>query len=248
MSHTTTIVSAYMANVISKDYLNKKDVYQKYTEHFIPLLKSKVNKIIFIDDNIIDDYKSYENKYTKIIPFKKETNYLYDYLHKITEFKVDNNNPEKDTIEYMLTMCHKTEWVNKAITLDESKSDQYIWIDFGVKHMCKCSDEEFIQIIERLAEKQYNKVRISTIWDLNVKYDIDIYRNITWYFAGSIFGGKRPFLIEFARIMKQMCLEIIETQKTLMWEVNVWYLLYKKNPFIFDAYKCDHNTSIIENY
>jgi len=91
-------------------------------------------------------------------------------------------------------------------------------------------------------------VRISTIWDLNAQYNVDIYKNITWYFAGSIFGGKRPFLIEFARTMKNICLDIIETKNTLMWEVNVWYLLYKKNPFLFDIYKCDHNKSIVENY
>jgi hypothetical protein len=245
---TTTIVSAYMANVIKKEFMNKKETYKKYTEHFIPLLQAKVNKIIFIDDTIISEYQSYENEYTKIIPFKKESNYLYNYADKITDYQVNNNNPEKDTIEYMFTMCHKTEWVNKAIDLDESKSDQYIWMDFGIKHMCKCNNEEFIKIIENLAEKKYNKVRISTIWDLNTQHNVDIYRNITWYFAGSIFGGKRPFLIEFARTMKNICLDIIETKNTLMWEVNVWYLLYKKNPFLFDVYKCDHNKSIVENY
>jgi hypothetical protein len=246
-----TLVSAFMANITTPQCLETNENNRKYTEYFIPLLQANVDKIIFIDETVVDRYKSYENENTKIIPFCKETNYLYEHMNKITNFNLNNNNPDKDTIQYMFTMCHKTEWVKKAIEMTpfvEGINRQYIWVDFGVKHMCKCSNEEFIKKIERLGTTHYSKVRIATIWDLNVERQNDIYKDMSWYFGGSVFGGNTSFLIEFARIMKQVCLEIINTKQTIMWEVNIWYLVYKRMRFIFMPYTCDHNSSILDNY
>ena len=48
--------------------------------------------------------------------------------------------------------------------------------------------------------------------------------------------------------MKQKCVEIMTTKKTIMWEVNVWYLLHLEGSVTFDVYKCDHNDSLVENY
>ena len=38
------------------------------------------------------------------------------------------------------------------------------------------------------------------------------------------------------------------TKNTIMWEVNVWYLIYNENKLLFDIYDCDHTDSIIDNY
>jgi hypothetical protein len=247
----TTIVSAFMANITTPQCLETNENNKKYTEYFIPLLQANVDKIIFIDDSVVDKYKMYENKNTRIVPFRKESNYLYEHMNKITNFNLNNNNPDKDTIQYMFTMCHKTEWVKMAIEMYphmEAEKRQYIWVDFGVKHMCKCTNEEFTTKIERLGNTDNQKVRIASIWDLNVEKSNNIYKDMSWYFGGSVFGGSKNFLIEFARLMKQICLEIIETRQTIMWEVNIWYLVYKRFRFLFMPYTCDHNASILDNY
>ena len=245
-----TIVSAFMANITTSEHLEINN--KKYTEYFIPLLKANINKIIFIDSSIIDEYKFYENHNTKIISFVKESNYLYEHIDNIVNFKLNNNNPQKDTIQYMLTMCHKTEWVKQAIELTNLEkiddSSQFIWIDFGIKHMCSCSNEDFIQKIERLVKCDYDKVRIASIWNLDNEYQNNVYKDICWYFGGSIFGGDKLSLLEFAKEMKNTFLDIISTCQTIMWEVNIWYIVYKNNKHLFFPYKCDHNISIIDNY
>ena len=48
--------------------------------------------------------------------------------------------------------------------------------------------------------------------------------------------------------MKEKCIKIINEKKTLMWEVNIWYLIYKENNNLFDCYNCDHNESVVSNY
>ena len=42
--------------------------------------------------------------------------------------------------------------------------------------------------------------------------------------------------------------KIIQEKKHIMWEVNIWYLIYREFPEIFDFYLCDHNISILKNY
>ena len=76
----------------------------------------------------------------------------------------------------------------------------------------------------------------------------DIYKDITWYFAGGVFGGDSKALIKFADLTKQQCIKTIENYKTLMWEVNVWFQVYLDNPDLFSLYNCDHNHTLIGNY
>ena len=242
------LVSAFMSDITTDKWLKTNDNYKKYTEYCIPLLQANINKIIFIDEKIIDNYKCYENNNTKIVPFVKESNYLYEYIHILNQFKPNSDNLEKDTIEYMFTQCYKTEWVKLAIEMTKDDTNQFIWVDFGIKHIFKCSNEEFIQKIERLKNCKYDAVRIASIWDINIEYQINIYSNICWYFGGGVFGGSRTFLLEFAKLMRLFCLEIINTKQTITWEVNIWYLIYKKNKHLFIHYNCDHNNSMIDNY
>jgi hypothetical protein len=89
----------------------------------------------------------------------------------------------------MFTMAHKNEWVEEGIKYNFFNTDNFVWIDFGIRYLFNCSDSEFIEKIESIQNKTYDKVRIGSIWDLNITYGGDVYTNIFWYFAGSIFGG-----------------------------------------------------------
>ena len=247
-NNDVTIVSAFMANITAAKYLETNENNRKYDEHFIPLLRANVNKVIFIDTTVIDKYKSYENHNTKIVPFVKESGYLYGHIDKLTDFYLNTNNPEKDTVEFMFTMCNKTEWVREATTLNYFNTNRFMWIDFGIRHIFRCTDEEFIEKIEGLNSKTHDGVRIGTIWNLNSKYIFDIYRTISWYFAGGVFGGNAATLLKFADLMKEKCIDIVTNKNSIMWEVNIWYLIWCENPELFDIYGCDHDNRIIDNY
>jgi hypothetical protein len=210
------------------------------------------------------EYIVYENKI--FVFFNKEDIYLYNYKINITEFNVESNNPSKDTIDYMFIQCHKCEWVKMAIFLMKQKKENleninFLWIDYGIYHMIN-NEEVFKKELKELENRNTLKlyenksVRIGSCWDLSWDYDyvannnvkIDIYNNVTWYFAGSIFGGNESILIEFADKMKNKSIQIIKEKKSLMWEVNVWYLIYLENRQMFDTYFCGHDISIIANY
>jgi hypothetical protein len=166
----------------------------------------------------------------------------------MTNFNLLTDNPLKDTSDYIFLQNFKTECIRKAVSLNTFYTDNFMWIDFGINHIFNCSLDEFQNKILRLNNLNYDKVRIGSIIDLNILLDKDIYRGICWYFAGGVFGGNKDALIKFADLAKEKCLQIINEKRTLMWEVNVWYLIYMENRELFSLYKCDHNNTIIDNY
>ena len=242
--YTTTIVSAFISNIN-----NHKDI-EKYIEHGMHLLELDIPKIIYVDDmtyTILNNI-TYPKNITKLIRCNKEDIYLYNYINDISQFNINTNNCNKDTLEYMCIMCNKTEWMKTSIQSNIFNTEQFIWIDFGINHVIKCSDDEFIQKIIHMCSKTYNNVRIGSIWDINYNRDMNIYKDILWYFAGGIFGGDSKSLIKFANLVKEKCIRIITEHNTLFWEVNVWWIIYKENVELFSLYKCDHNESILSNY
>jgi len=242
-----TIVSAFMTkiNKNSKSF----DNYIEYGKKLLNL--KKISKIIFIERHIYEEYfinEIYIN--VKFIFFEKKDNYLYEHYDKISNFSLNTNNNEKDTIDYMFVQCHKTEWLKKAIELNPFNSIDFIWVDFGIYHICK-DIIMFKKYIYELSNKKYKYIRNSSCWDIKNEFiyqDLDIYKTIHWYFAGGVLGGNSHFLTLFANLMKEKCIQIINDQKHIMWEVNIWYLICKEYPEIFMPYICGHDISIIKNY
>ena len=278
MTNNLIYVSAFISNVNINRKLDDYLTYGKKLINLNNPSVIFIEKHIFIEkfqeyltDNVLlfkYDNKNYEYIiYNNIIFvfYSKSDIYLYDYYNEITNYNIITDNPNKDTIEYMFIQCHKTEWVKKAIYLYKyhfnietltflKKTYEFVWIDFGIYHMIKNDiifTNEINNMINRtkLGKSNLNSgIRIASCWNLNYKYNIDLYKNISWYFAGSIFGGKADKLIEFANLMRNKCIEIIKDKKSIMWEVNVWYLIYKDNLSLFDSYICNHDVSIINKY
>jgi len=269
----TTIVSGFASsnNCFSKNIEN-------YCKWGIKLLKINVPKIIFAEENMYEKIKSYENEYTHIILYDKKESYLNSYIinseHHLSNF---NKLSSKDTLEYMFIMCNKTEWMKKAIEINYFNTNQFMWIDFGIRKVCNGDkknnnddddddyDEPFNQTIMNTQNKAYSNVRIGSIWNPYIDYNFDkeniyvnniycnniswnVYKKIFWFFAGGVFGGNKDVLLQFSDKMKEMCIKIITEKQTLMWEVNIWYIIFLENKELFDCYQCNHSISIIQNY
>jgi hypothetical protein len=242
----TTLVSGFLTNVNQKVDCN----IDNFVNLGILFLKAKIPKIIFVDEVMYEKIKSHENEYSKIILINKTDYELYQYMNHdvLTNFSLNTDNPAKDTIEFMFTMCNKTEWIRQAIDLNFFNTEQFVWVDFGIRHVFRCDDETYISILESFHDKKYDNIRIGTIWDLQSMYNYNICRDITWYFAGGVFGGNKEQLLRFANLVKEKCLLVISYEKTIMWEVNIWYLIYLENNDLFQTYHCGHDDTIILNY
>jgi hypothetical protein len=252
MENNVTLVSAFIANANQRQD-RKTDDYIAYGKK---LMAIPINKIIFFDESAIE-YLPNEcfNENTIIIPIKKYNNYLYQHKDKITSFQLNTTCSEKDTMDYMITICNKTEHIRNAILINPFQSTQFIWVDFGINHVFKDrTNEEFVNAILELKEKSFENIRIASIWNPILyessckNFRTNIYKEVLWFFAGGVFGGKSTALIKFADLMKEQCVKVIEKKQTLMWEVNLWFQIYLENKDLFSLYTCDHNPSIIANY
>lgn len=249
-SNQVTIVSAFLSNI---NHIKTRNI-EDYIKNGEFLLLADIPKVIFIESSIYDRYykKNHSNGLYPKTSFRfidRDSLWLWQYIEMIQCFNLKVN-PYKDTLEYIFMMCNKTEWVSKAIDLDIFHTEQYIWVDFGLFHVFKDQkifDYELIQ----LKRKSYDFVRIGGSWDLAVepkKRNMDIYREVAWYFAGGVFGGDKESLQQFHKLVKEKCKEVIFEKKSIMWEVNIWYLVYLENKEIFSVYSCGHNSSILSNY
>ena len=239
----TTIVSGFITNINS--YRN----IEKYIEFGKKLCKININKVIFIEEIIYNAYfkdETYES--TTFIFTSKEQLYLYKYNENENDLinfnKLCTDNKSKDTIEYMFVQNNKTEWIREAIDKNPYNTNHFIWIDFGIFHIIN-DDELFNECICKFKNKSYENIRIGAC---NFTQALSIYTNIHWLFLGGIFGGSSKKLLEFADLTKRKCIETIQNKNTIMWEVNIWYLIYLEHQDLFDTYIANHNKTMLIEY
>ena len=241
-----TVVSAFIRN------MNHREDYklEKYLEYGKTFLQAKINKIVFVDSETYEELQVYANDQTQLIVTRREDIYLYQYVHLLTNLRIHTTKQDKDTMDYFFLMCNKTEWLKQAIEMNPFNSENFVWVDFGIRYVFKCGDDEFLNSIEQLNNKSYEKIRTGSVWGKfnRTYYNEDPYSDVIWHFGGGVFGGNKVRLLEFASLTKDMCIQTMNEKNTIMWEVNIWYLIYKEHPEQFDFYDCEHDHNLIDNY
>ena len=177
----TTIVSAFLGNANSRNDRKTDD----YINLGMKLLKVNTPKVIFIDDILIElvqqllEDPSYNKNNTILIPINRDSITLFKYKDSITNFNVNSTYPSKDSLDFMILMCSKTEFMEKAIKINPFNTYQFVWIDFGINHIfnlkSQCIDEDFEQKILNLTTKKYDNIRIGGCIDLILPLVKDIY-------------------------------------------------------------------------
>ena len=266
-----TIVTAFMSQINAR---GDRPV-QKYIDLGKSLLALHIPQIVFIERHIYETYLRDEYMHLCVGPvlrffayggrayeyivlghltfvfFERTDMYLEEYREMATEFSLNTPHPTKDTLDYMFVQCYKTEWVSMAIALVGVSNGIYAWMDFGLRHMYPSSIAFDIAVYgfrDRMVlglSESNNCVIAPSCWDAGRIYTQDVYRDIFWVFSGSVFCGKSNALLDFARRTKSKCIEILTVRRRLMWEVNVWYLVYRDCPALFSLYYGNHNTTIL---
>ena len=238
--NVATLVTAFIVDI------NQRTNIDQYIENGRKLLNIKVPKVIFMDASLMYRFTDIDTEYNKLVPTTKDDIYTFKLKSEITNFSIITTNQSKDTIDYMLLICNKTEWMRQAIEINHFNTKQFIWIDFGIYYIYGGQEFLFQRSVELMCQRTYDKVRIASIVDYGPNENI--YHSVHWFFAGGVFGGDINSLIKFANLMKERTQHIIRTRHTLMWEVNIWALIYMENKDLFHRYKCDHDATITFNY
>lgn len=242
------LVSAYI-NIESLESGKREQTFDIYKERGQKLINIPIKKIIFIDSRYIDYFTS--NIYTKLIATRFEDLDIYKYYNYIrtnNDITILSPNSNKDTTLFHLIQIAKTEFVKKAIELESNEYSIYAWVDFGISKIFK-NDDEFISSIVKLPTLikniKPNSIRIAGCWPLDNTYIYDFMR-VNWFFCGGFFIGYRDILLEFERLVKLELKHLLECDKRLIFEVNIWFRLWRKGFHNLDWYHADHNSSMFK--
>ena len=265
------LISAYI-NIESKEQdSTRAQTFPFYQERGQKLINVDVPKIIFIDVNYITEFQ--ENDSTILIPISLNELDIYQYYQRILDSSNGitclSPNQIKDTVLYHIIQIAKTEFVSRAINYfihinninNHSRWNNidienciYGWIDFGIRKMFQ-SDNIFqttiIELPSRIKELQTrgnwqsNKLKIPGCWNLN-SADNTEFNMIRWYFCGSFFLGTKEVLLEFEKEVKKELETILAIQKRIIFEVNIWFRIWKRRGVDMDWYLADHNASMLQ--
>ena len=207
----------------------------------------------------------------RLILFEKEDLYLWNYRHLATEFHVESSNAAKDSLEYFMVQIQKLEWMRIAICIDRMMSRKvaetvaedkpYAWIDFGIAHVfgeggADKFRKDMIDVVGRVGSNGLarggGRVRFAGCreWkpDNQVVWALNIYTHIKWVMAGGAFMGWAEDIERLAGVFYERCFRILLEKKTLMWEVNIFAILWNERRDLFELFPCNHNASIIQTY
>jgi hypothetical protein len=263
-----TIVTAFFSGI---NIRNDRDI-SDYINLGCNLLKIPLSKLVFIDRNIFKEYFNnssipvlinLETQQSKSVVFYKscifptthfylidfKDIYLFNYINNVEKFTIITPNPEKNTIKYIMIQCMKTDWVRQAIEMNIYNTLQFAWVDFGAFHFIK-DYSVFEKGLFHISTCEYNThVRIACGKPPDFSYfSKNVYHYIIWLFLGSVFGGGKEPLLKFAKLVKDKCESIIKKKHHLMWELNVWYLIFFENIHLFSRYIAKHDSSMFNNY
>ena len=235
----TTIVSAFISDANSHRSSND---YFELGKH---LLEVRMPKVIFLEKKSIEMFHTLcGDEMTIVVEFEKH-DLLFECNDSIT--LPVHRNIEKDTKDYLQVQCNKTNWLNIAAGMNPFESAQFVWIDFGIFHIFQSDVEQFQRSFDTVNNYSSDKVRIPRIWNLENNTAIDEFNRPLWFFAGGVVGGSSSALQQFHSLFLSEIQDLLE-KNMITWEVNIWYLIWKKHPELFDPYSGSHDTSILEGY
>lgn len=128
----------------------------------------------------------------------------------------------KDTLEYMVLMNCKIDFMNHAVQENPWNTDSFAWIDFGIGYILK-DRENTLKQLQSIGRKRCisDTIAIAGINDPppTIDYILDA---VYWRFCGGFFIGNKTTIKDFYLKCKIYYLVFIAKYKYIVWEVNIW--------------------------
>jgi hypothetical protein len=197
-----------------------------------------------------DDFRNYSNRLLQA-PVEKsvfeewplENCWLHRLAHMVPPATVPlsaQGNPAKDTIDYMVVLAQKTEWLQMAWKQDPS-ADAYVWMDYGIFHQEGFTEELVAEFFNRIKE---NDLAFPGLWE-----QAEVPENEPcWRFLGSMFVCPRDQVVRLNSAVKVEVMTHIQDTNHILWDVNNWARVELEGHLPIRWYAAGHNSSMLTNY
>jgi hypothetical protein len=234
-----TFITAFID--LEDDKTKNKSIETRFS-HFSTLSSSGISLVVFLSRSHMD--KAIQAPHIRYIPI--DLCDLLTYKESMEEpLKLPiNRTSHKDTLEYMILINSKIEFIQKAIDLNHFQSTHFAWIDFSIFHVIKDVGSS-LSYLRMLSNSKFADrfITAAGCWDLGVGRSY-IHDAINWRYCGGFFLGDIESLQEFYRLYRIYFPKYLKETKTMLWEVNIWHKM-ELDGWKCVWYKADHNDSIL---
>jgi hypothetical protein len=149
----------------------------------------------------------------------------------------------KDTLNYMILMNSKIEFIQKAIDRNVFESTHFAWIDFSIFHIVK-DIESSLKHLRMLSNSNFvdRCLTVPGCWGLGMGQS-HLHDAINWRFCGGFFLGDKESLQDFYKLYRVLFPKYLKETKRMVWEVNIWHKM-ELDGWKCQWYKADHNDTI----
>jgi hypothetical protein len=242
----------YVTSYINIDeYRHKHKTFEWRYKHFENIAKIGIQICLYTDSNSYEVLHEIAQKYNnvKIMDIVHLDNIFAYKSTKNLEYELPTHrNLEKDTVDYMMIINSKSEFLNDTITKNPFNSTHFAWIDFSITHVFKNNLETALNQLVSLSRRdlQEKMFVIPGCWNPLIKEKAqEILNDVHWRFCGGFFLGDKDSVLEFVDLYNKNFPTFIEQHKKIIWEVNFWAWLESNTDWNPSWYKADHNESII---
>lgn len=241
-----TFVTAFV-DIYESTYLNKTVDWR--FEKFRVIASSGIQLCVYVDpacyDQLVEFSKPYDN--VKIVgKLRLAETFVAKSCENVAYVLPRQRNAAKDTAPFMMLMNSKSELVCDAIHKNPWDSTHFAWIDFSIAHVFH--DKETPEYLRTLSSKLFSPkfLAIPGCWGKLPAGETErILNTVHWRYCGGFFIGDSASILDMHQHMLDYYPSFIQSNKMLVWEVNVWAWLEANTDWTPLWYKADHNDSIV---
>jgi hypothetical protein len=219
-------------------------IFEKSLELFKNITDSSIKMICFVSTHLKDYFVSGSSN-IQFVFIDLEDLDTYKFVKQFNVLLPSHRNKIKDTLNFLILMNAKTEFIKKAMEMIDA--EYYAWIDFNICHVFKDIPGS-IKYLEKLQEEcqlSENVLIFPGCWSKGYRMDQSIYDMINWRFCGGFFIGDKKSLENFVTLFDETFKKVVSSGR-IMWETNIWSMTEYNNPLLnLKWIKADHDDTII---
>lgn len=227
------------------------------------MLSVKLPMVVYTDNTLVHEHvmsfrKSIglEDKTTVVwLPFE-ETFFYKDVTiltERMKEFCINNWNKKKDTPLYVTLNNNKFDFLTRTIQTNPYNSSFFFWMDYGIQHCAKASDEDWMLVSSQWPEfirKETERVHHLRIHTVTKPHDTpwkEYFKMIYHHIAGSMFGGHVSPLQVYIQYFREEWERILYEEKWWQLDEAVMTIVVEKYPQHFRLWYGDYD-GLITNF
>ena len=249
-------MTTFVTSFINVNNNEEKTIHWRI-DKFMELVRSGIQLCVYIDSSLSERIKEKTLNFSNVkimqMVLLKETK-MYQFCQNIDILQLPfTNNIAKDTMDYLILINSKVEFMYDAINKNPWKSDFFAWIDFSIYHvfnnipLCNINLHQIQHYSKKELKNDETFLLIPGCLRRITKDETHfIIGQVYWRFCGGFFFGNKKSITKLYNHQIEYFPIFLTLYNTLVWEVNFWAWLEMYTEWKPIWYQADHNDSIIQ--